>query len=212
VPPAAQISAARRATGCPATSARSSRPAGVAVAAAAGASPAPDCRTRTAAPAAKTVGSPRSQPTTAPRLGALTTSMPGTSSASAALSGGTTACPNPAAAAPAIDGSTPGTGRRPHFKLAVAAASLVLVLWAAGSAVQSLWITPVIIFVLWIAIQLGWRTGVGTTARNATDRRRDGTARNGRRRGSGRWRGAFGSGRSSALPVGVPAARTTMRV
>jgi O-antigen ligase len=38
--------------------------------------------------------------------------------------------------------------------LAVAVALLVLVLWATGSAVQSLWMTPVIIFVLWIAIQL----------------------------------------------------------
>jgi O-antigen ligase len=42
-----------------------------------------------------------------------------------------------------------------HFKLAVAVALLVLVMWATGSAVQSLWITPVIIVVLWIAIQLG---------------------------------------------------------
>ena len=42
-----------------------------------------------------------------------------------------------------------------HFKLAVAVALLVLVLWATGSAVQSLWVTPVIIVVLWIAIQLG---------------------------------------------------------
>jgi O-antigen ligase len=43
------------------------------------------------------------------------------------------------------------------FKLAVAVAALVLVLWATGSSIQSLWITPVIIFVLWIAIQLGLR-------------------------------------------------------
>ena len=43
------------------------------------------------------------------------------------------------------------------FKLAVAVAvaALVLVLWATGSSLPSLWITPVIIFVLWIAIQLG---------------------------------------------------------
>jgi hypothetical protein len=45
--------------------------------------------------------------------------------------------------------------RSTHFKLAVAVALLVMVLWATGSAVQSLWITPVIIIVLWIAIQLG---------------------------------------------------------
>jgi hypothetical protein len=44
--------------------------------------------------------------------------------------------------------------RSQHFKVAVAV--LVLVLWASGSPVQSLWLTPVIIFVLWIAIQLGW--------------------------------------------------------
>jgi hypothetical protein len=45
--------------------------------------------------------------------------------------------------------------RSSQFKLAVAVALLVLVLWATGSAVQSLWITPLVIFVLWIAIQLG---------------------------------------------------------
>lgn len=43
--------------------------------------------------------------------------------------------------------------RSRHFKMAVAV--LVLVLWASGSPVQSLWLTPVIIFVLWVAIQLG---------------------------------------------------------
>ena len=47
--------------------------------------------------------------------------------------------------------------RSSHFKLAVAVASLVLVLWATGSSLPSLWIIPVIIFVLWIAIQLGLR-------------------------------------------------------
>jgi O-antigen ligase len=45
--------------------------------------------------------------------------------------------------------------RSSHLKLALAVAVLVLVLWATGSAVQSLWITPVIIFGLWTAIQLG---------------------------------------------------------
>ena len=44
--------------------------------------------------------------------------------------------------------------RSSHVKLAVAAALLVLILWATGSAAQSLWATPVIIVVLWIAIQL----------------------------------------------------------
>jgi O-antigen ligase len=49
--------------------------------------------------------------------------------------------------------------RSSHFKLAVAVAALVLVLWATGSSIQSLWITPVIIVVLWIVIQfaLGYR-------------------------------------------------------
>lgn len=48
-----------------------------------------------------------------------------------------------------------------HVKLAaavaVAVALLVLVLWATGSTVQSLWMTPVIIVALWIAIQIGLR-------------------------------------------------------
>jgi hypothetical protein len=41
------------------------------------------------------------------------------------------------------------------FKLVAAVVALVLVLWATGSSLPSLWITPVVIFVLWIAIQLG---------------------------------------------------------
>jgi hypothetical protein len=45
--------------------------------------------------------------------------------------------------------------RSTNFKLALGVGVLVLVLWALGSAIQSLWITPVIILVLWIAIQLG---------------------------------------------------------
>lgn len=45
--------------------------------------------------------------------------------------------------------------RSQHFKVAVAVAVLILVLWASGSPVQSLWLTPLIVFVLWIAIQLG---------------------------------------------------------
>lgn len=43
--------------------------------------------------------------------------------------------------------------RSQHFKVAVTV--LILVLWASGSPVQSLWLTPLIVFVLWIAIQLG---------------------------------------------------------
>ena len=45
-------------------------------------------------------------------------------------------------------------GRSSHFKVALAVAMLVLVLWATGSPLQSLWITPVVIVVLWLAIQL----------------------------------------------------------
>jgi hypothetical protein len=45
--------------------------------------------------------------------------------------------------------------RSSHVKLALAVVALVLVLWAAGSPLPSLWIAPVLIAVLWIAIQLG---------------------------------------------------------
>jgi hypothetical protein len=45
--------------------------------------------------------------------------------------------------------------RSTFFKLAAAVVALVLVLWATGSSLPSLWITPVIIFALWIAVQLG---------------------------------------------------------
>ena len=47
--------------------------------------------------------------------------------------------------------------RSSHLKLALAVAALVLVLWVTGSSIQSLWITPVIIFVAWIAVRLGLR-------------------------------------------------------
>jgi O-antigen ligase len=46
------------------------------------------------------------------------------------------------------------TLRSTTSKLALAVVALVLVLWATGSALQSLWLTPVIVLVLWIAIQL----------------------------------------------------------
>ena len=48
--------------------------------------------------------------------------------------------------------------RSTHFKVALAVAALVVVLWATGSSLSSLWITPVIIFVVWIAIQLGLKS------------------------------------------------------
>jgi hypothetical protein len=46
--------------------------------------------------------------------------------------------------------------RSSQFKLAVAVVALVLVLWVSGSSLESLWMTPVIIFVLWVTIQLGF--------------------------------------------------------
>ena len=48
--------------------------------------------------------------------------------------------------------------RSQHFKVALAVAALVVVLWATGSSLPSLWITPVIIFVAWIAIQFGLKS------------------------------------------------------
>jgi hypothetical protein len=45
--------------------------------------------------------------------------------------------------------------RSSHVKLALAVVALVLVLWVTGSSLPSLWITPLIIVVLWIAIQSG---------------------------------------------------------
>jgi hypothetical protein len=45
--------------------------------------------------------------------------------------------------------------RSTHVKLALAVVALVLLLLVSGSSIQSLWITPVIIIVAWIAIQLG---------------------------------------------------------
>lgn len=49
------------------------------------------------------------------------------------------------------------TKRSTDFTVALAVAVLVLVLWLTGSSVQSLWVTPVIVLVLWIAIQSGLR-------------------------------------------------------
>jgi hypothetical protein len=46
--------------------------------------------------------------------------------------------------------------RSSHVKLAAAVVLLVLVLWATGSPIQALWMTPIIICGLWIAIQLGF--------------------------------------------------------
>jgi O-antigen ligase len=48
-----------------------------------------------------------------------------------------------------------GPKRSKHVKLALAVVALVLVLWGTGTPILSLWLTPVIIFVLWVGIQLG---------------------------------------------------------
>jgi O-antigen ligase len=47
--------------------------------------------------------------------------------------------------------------RSSHLKLALAVVALVLVLWVTGAAAESLWLTPVIIFAAWGAIQVGLR-------------------------------------------------------
>jgi O-antigen ligase len=49
------------------------------------------------------------------------------------------------------------TKRSTRFKVALAVAVLVLVLWLTGSSLQSLWVTPVVVIVLWIAVQSGMR-------------------------------------------------------
>jgi O-antigen ligase len=49
------------------------------------------------------------------------------------------------------------TKRATTFKVAVAVVALLLVLWATGSTIGSIWMIPVIVFVLWIAIQLALR-------------------------------------------------------
>ena len=50
--------------------------------------------------------------------------------------------------------------RSTTFKLTVAVALLVVVLWLSGSPIQSLWMTPVIILTVWIGIQVAlWYRG-----------------------------------------------------
>lgn len=50
--------------------------------------------------------------------------------------------------------------RSTTFKLTVAVALLVVVLWLSGSPIQSLWMTPVIILTVWIGIQVAlWSRG-----------------------------------------------------
>ncbi len=128
-PPAAQISAALRATGWPSTSDRSGRRGGgldSLAGSGAGAFPAdpgdpasaPSCGGPDGCPAAKQATSPapascspRSHASRAARVGAPTTLSPGTRAASAAFARATTTLSKPAPAAAAIAGRTPRTGR-----------------------------------------------------------------------------------------------------
>lgn len=45
------------------------------------------------------------------------------------------------------------TKRSTHFEVVLAVAVLVLVLWTTGSSGQSLWVTPLVVLVLWVAVQ-----------------------------------------------------------
>ena len=49
------------------------------------------------------------------------------------------------------------TKRSTSFKVALAVVALLLVLWATGSSIGSIWLIPAIVFVLWTAIQLSLR-------------------------------------------------------
>ncbi len=53
------------------------------------------------------------------------------------------------------------TKRSAPFKVALAVVALVLVLWANGSTLGSIWMIPVIVFVLWSAIQMTLRVRHG---------------------------------------------------
>jgi hypothetical protein len=44
--------------------------------------------------------------------------------------------------------------RSTPFTVALAVVALVLVLWATGSSFGSIWPIPIIVFVLWVAIQM----------------------------------------------------------
>jgi O-antigen ligase len=55
------------------------------------------------------------------------------------------------------------TKRSTSLKVAVAVVALLLVLWATGSTIGSIWLIPVIVFILWIAtlVTLRFRHGHG---------------------------------------------------
>jgi hypothetical protein len=50
------------------------------------------------------------------------------------------------------------TNRSTPFKVALAVVALLLVLWGTGSSLSSIWPIPVIVLVLWVAIQMALRT------------------------------------------------------
>lgn len=55
------------------------------------------------------------------------------------------------------------TKRSTSLKVAVAVVALLLVLWATGSTIGSIWLIPVIVFILWSAtlVTLRFRHGHG---------------------------------------------------
>lgn len=51
----------------------------------------------------------------------------------------------------------PMTKGRSHFKVALAVAVLVLVLWLTGSSFLTFWVTAMVVLVLWVALRSGIR-------------------------------------------------------
>jgi fatty acid desaturase len=49
------------------------------------------------------------------------------------------------------------TKRSTEFKVALAVAALIVLLLATGASIGSVWPIPVIVFILWIALQRGLR-------------------------------------------------------
>jgi O-antigen ligase len=49
------------------------------------------------------------------------------------------------------------TKRSTSLKVGVALVALLLILWATGSTIGSIWLIPVIVLILWIAIQVALR-------------------------------------------------------
>jgi hypothetical protein len=49
------------------------------------------------------------------------------------------------------------TNRSTAFKVALAVVALLVVLWASGASVGSIWPIPVIVLILWVGIQMAIR-------------------------------------------------------